>query len=127
MSVSTGAFSSSVGAAGDERALYARAQRLRTDPVIAAGDHAPDHAVAQRRLEGEQLTGRQPLQRLAGAEDLAELLCDAPEMVELRPFERRVQQRLVVELELDTPVGQPFECRAGARARLLQRHQPVAV
>ena len=95
--------------------------------MIAAGDHAPDHAVAQRRLEREQLAGRQPVQRLGGAGDLAELVCDAPEMVELRPFERRIQERLVVELELDAPRGQPFERRPGAYARPLQRHQPATV
>ena len=115
-----------VGAPGDERAVYPRAQQLRPDPAVAGGDHPSDDLLAQSRLEREQLAGGEPVQELSDA-DVAQLVRDAPEVVELRLLECGIQQRLVVELELDAPLGQPVERRPGERGRTLQRGQPAPV
>ena len=48
----------------NQRVGDAVAQRLRPHPPVSARDQATDHGFAQRRLELEQLPGRQPVERL---------------------------------------------------------------
>ena len=85
----------------------------------------PSTRFAQRRLDRAQLGGRHPFER-PGDPQPRELVRRLPQVLELGLLERRIQQRIVMKLELHAALGQPIERRPGERAGLLERRRALA-